>query len=115
MNSVNIVGNLTKSPDLKYTPAGTAVVNLSIAVNEYYKEEQTTSFFNVVVFGKSAENCNSFLSKGNKIGITGKLKQERWKKEGKTYSRVVIIAERIDFLTSKAKEEPEEAEEEFSI
>ena len=101
MNTVNIIGNITKDIELRYTPNGTAVVTLSIAVNERRGEEDYASFFDVIVFGKQAENCNQYLSKGKKVGVTGRLRQERWEKDGAKRSKVVIIAERVEFLTPK--------------
>jgi len=106
MNQVALIGNLTKDPELKYTPDGKAVVNLRIALNEGFGDKKRTSFLEVVAFGKTAENCNQYILKGNKIAIEGRLQQDRWEtNEGSKRSRIKIIANRIDFLTPKEKEE----------
>jgi len=105
MNNVNIIGNLTRDIEMKYTTAGKAVANISIAVNRSYtkNEEKVTevSYFDVQVWGATAEKCQQFLHKGSKVAVTGELKQERWEKDGQTRSRVKIIARNVEFLTPK--------------
>ncbi len=108
MNSVCLIGNLTKDPELRYTPQGTAVSVLSIAVNEGYGDKKETHFFQCQVWGKTAENCNQYLTKGSKVGITGSLRQQRWEKDGNKKSKIIINAQRIEFLTTKNKEEKED-------
>ncbi len=105
LNSVNIMGNLTRDPELKYTPSGKAVCSLSIANNRVYSKdgEKTTdvSFFDVDVWGATAENCSKYLSKGSGIIVEGRLKQDRWEKDGKTQSRVRISALNVHFMPKK--------------
>jgi single-strand DNA-binding protein len=105
LNSVNIMGNLTRDPELKYTPSGKAVCSLSIANNRVYSKdgEKTTdvSFFDVEVWGATAENCSKYLSKGSGIIVEGRLKQDRWEKDGKTQSRVRISAMNVHFMPKK--------------
>lgn len=107
MNSVCLIGNLTRDIELKYTPGGTAVANVSVAVNKTYTKDgekvQEVSYFDVTVWAKSAENCEKYLSKGSKVAVTGELKQERWDDDGTTKSRVKIVANRVEFLDSKKK------------
>lgn len=103
MNTVAIIGNLTKDPELRYTPSGMAVLNFSIAVNELRKGEKIAHFFNVTVWDKTAENCNQYLTKGSKVGIEGSLQQQRWENEGKQQSKVIINAHRVEFLTPKTQ------------
>lgn len=102
LNSVNIVGNLTRDPELKYTNSGRSVCNLSIANNRVYNKngERVTevSYFDVEVWGAQAENCSKYLSKGSGVIIEGRLKQERWEKEGKVQSRVRISANSVHFM-----------------
>ena len=105
LNSVNIMGNLTRDPELKYTTSGKTVCSLSIANNRVYtsKGEKTTevSYFDVEVWGAAAENCSKYLTKGSGIIVEGRLRQDRWEKDGKTQSRVRIIANSIHFMPKK--------------
>lgn len=106
LNSVNIMGNLTRDPELKYTPSGKTVCSLSIANNRVYTKngEKVTevSYFDVEVWGAVAENCNKYLTKGSGIIVEGRLRQDRWEKDGKTQSRVRIIANNIHFMPKKS-------------
>lgn len=105
LNSVNIMGNLTRDPELKYTPAGKSVCSLSIANNRVYnnKTERVTevSYFDVEVWGPQAENCVKYLTKGSGIIVEGRLKQDRWEKDGKTQSRVRIVANSVHFMPKR--------------
>lgn len=108
LNSVNIMGNLTKDPEMKYTSSGRAVCNLSIANNRVFSKngEKVTevSFFDVEVWGVIAENCSKYLSKGSGIIVEGRLRQDRWEKDGKTQSRVRIAANNVHFMPRKKEE-----------
>lgn len=106
VNSVFIMGNLTRDPELKYLPSGSAVCNFSIAVNDKYKGGdgkmvEKVHYFNVAAFGKTAENCGEYLSKGRKVLIQGKLEQQRWEKDGKNHSAVKINTMIVNFLDGK--------------
>ncbi|HBG60599.1 MAG: hypothetical protein A2Y03_00815 [Omnitrophica WOR_2 bacterium GWF2_38_59] len=105
LNSVNIMGNLTRDPEMKYTSSGRAVCNLSIANNRIFSKngEKVTevSFFDIEVWGVIAENCSKYLSKGSGIIVEGRLRQDRWEKDGKTQSRVRIAANNVHFLPRK--------------
>ena len=105
LNSVNIMGNLTRDPEMKYIPSGKAVCSLSIANNRVYTKngEKVTevSYFDVDVWGPAAENCSKYLTKGSGIIVEGRLRQDRWGKEGKTQSRVRITANAVHFLPKK--------------
>ena len=102
LNSVNIMGNLTRDPEMKFTPSGKAVCSLSIANNRVYTKnsEKVTevSYFDVDVWGQSAENCAKYLNKGSGVIVEGRLQQERWEKDGKPHSNVKIIANAVHFL-----------------
>ena len=111
LNSVNIMGNLTRDPELKYTPSGKAVCNISIANNRIYvrngEKVSEVSYFDVEAWGVVAENCAKYLSKGRGIVVEGRLRQDRWEKEGKTQSRVRIAANSIHFLPFKKEDASE--------
>lgn len=103
LNSLLIEGNLTNDPTITQTPSGATVCNFSIATNRYYKDRaeeviQETSFFDVTAWAKLAEACEKNARKGRAVRVVGRIKQERWTTdEGKTNSRVVIVAEHIEF------------------
>ena len=105
LNSVNIMGNLTRDPEMKYTPSGKAVCSISIANNRVYTKnnEKVTevSYFDVEVWGPVAENCSKYLAKGSGIIVEGRLRQDRWEKDGKTQSRVRITANSVHFLPKR--------------
>ena len=108
INSINIIGRLTRDcgsgeHDFGYTKGGTASATVSIAVNRSVKrndEWQTeVSYFDVKIWGKSAENLKQYLTKGKQIGVSGFLKQDRWKdNEGNSKSKVYIVAENVELL-----------------
>lgn len=116
LNTVSIMGNLTRDPELRNTTSGRAVCTLSIANNRVYSKngERVTevSYFDVDVWGPAGDNCAKYLKKGSGIIIEGRLKQERWEKDGKTQSRVRIVANAVHFMpkrsASGASDEPSE-------
>jgi len=111
LNSVNIMGNLTRDPELKFTPSGKAVCSISIANNRVYTKnnEKVTevSYFDVEVWGVIAENCAKYLKKGSGIIVEGRLRQDRWEKDGKTQSRVRISANNVHFMAKKRDDSTE--------
>ena len=117
LNSVNIMGNLTRDPELKYTNSGKSVCNLSIANNRVYSSggERVTevSYFDVEVWGAVAENCAKYLSKGSGIIVEGRLRQDRWERDGKTQSRVRIAANNVHFLPRRGESSVRQNEPDF--
>lgn len=113
MNKVLLMGNVTRSPEIRKTPGGTPVLDLGVAVNENYKGRdgqtvQSTYFADVVVWGRQAENCVQYLGKGSPVMVEGRLHREQWKtKEGETRSRMRILAQRVQFL-ERRREGPSE-------
>ena len=107
------MGNLTRDPEIKQTPSGKSVCSLSIANNRVYTKngEKVTevSYFDVEVWGVVAENCAKYLNKGQGIIVEGRLRQDRWEKDGKTQSRVRISANNIHFLPKKQNNASESA------
>lgn len=101
------MGNLTRDPELKYTASGKAVCSISIANNRVYTKNgekvSEVSYFDVEVWGPVAENCSKYLLKGSGIIVEGRLKQDRWEKDGKTQSRVRITANSVHFLPKKQR------------
>lgn len=102
LNNYSVIGRMTRDLDERafaYTPNGKARLNISIAVNDGYGDNQYTSYFDVVVWGKTAENIKPYLGKGKQICINGRLRQDRWDgNDGAKHSRVVIVAETVQLL-----------------
>ncbi|MFC1709464.1 single-stranded DNA-binding protein [Candidatus Omnitrophota bacterium] len=104
LNRVFLIGNLTRDPELRYTPSGMAVTNLRLAANHRFKDrsgelKQDTCFINIVVWDKQAETCNQYLQKGRPVLIEGRLQSRSWQdKEGKNRSVIEIRADRVVFL-----------------
>ena len=102
-NRVILIGNLTKDPELRYIPSGTAVANLRLAVNSSFKgqdgqRKEETCFITVVVWSKQAETCNQYLKKGRPVLVEGRLIYRSWEQEGKTRSTIEVRADRVQFL-----------------
>ncbi len=105
-NSVTLLGNLTRDPEVRYTPSGAPVATLGLAVNRRYKDSggsdhEETLFIDVVVWNKQAESCGQYLKKGRLILVAGRLQQRSWESpEGQKRSRHEVVAERVQFLSS---------------
>ncbi|MGP1416095.1 MAG: single-stranded DNA-binding protein [Treponema sp.] len=111
LNTLTIIGRLThdiSEKNISYTAGGTARLNLSIAVNRSQKSggewSDKVSFFDVTIWGKTAENIKNYLCKGKQIAVQGYLEQQRWEKGGQKYSKVCIIANQIQLLGDKNKD-----------
>lgn len=115
-NKVILMGNLTRDPEIRYTPNGTPVASFAIAVNRKYKQGDETkeevSYIDIVVFGKQAENCSKYLGKGDSVLIDGRLQQRRWETEdGQKKSKHEVVAQAVQFMPKRgAGAPPEEAQ-----
>jgi len=105
-NSVTIVGNLTRDPEVRYIPNGTSVADAGVAVNRRWKDaegnpREEVDFFDVTVFGKTADALGQYAKKGDPILFHGRLSQDRWedKETGNPRSKVKIIAQSMQFLS----------------
>lgn len=111
LNKVLLIGNLTKDPELRYTPNGTAVTNLRIAVNRKFKDrtgdlKEDTCFITVTAWDKQAEICNQYLQKGRAVFVEGILQSRSWETgDGQKRSTIDVRAERIQFLSGTVKNE----------
>jgi single-strand DNA-binding protein len=108
INRVVLVGNLTKDPELRHTPSGTAVCKLRLAVNTRQKDQATgewgdkPNYFDVTVWGNQGESCAQYLSKGRPVGVDGRLDWREWEaQDGAKRQAVEIIAESVQFLGSR--------------
>jgi single-strand DNA-binding protein len=117
-NCVNLIGNLTRDPELRYTPQGKAVAEFAIAINSSYvnkasgQKVEEVSFVDIVAWGKTGEVCAEYLKKGRPVYIQGRLKQDRWESpEGKKMSKLRVIAENVQFLGAKPGPGEQQAQE----
>jgi len=111
-NKVILLGNLTRDPELRYTPQGSAVCEFALALNYQYTNKQTgqkveeVSFIDIVAWGKTGEICAEYLKKGRQVMIEGRLKQDRWEaQDGKKMSKVRVTAENVQFVGSRPQGE----------
>src|SRR5262245_40632724 len=105
-NRVILVGNLTRDPELRYIPSGTAVTDVGLAVNDRRKNAQgewveDTTFVDVTLWGRTAEVASEYLNKGAPVLIEGRLKLDTWEKDGKKNSKLRVIGERMQMLGAR--------------
>jgi single-strand DNA-binding protein len=104
MNRVFLIGNLTKDPEVRYTPGGRPVGDLRMAVNRKYRtqdgqEHDETCYVGIVVWGRQAETCGEYLRKGSPVLVEGRLQYEEWERDGQKNNRLRVVAERVQFLS----------------
>ncbi len=108
-NKVILAGRLTRDPEVRYLPSGTAVCEMGVAISEYYKNKEgeraeSTCFVDVVAWARQAETCGEYLSKGSPVLVDGSLQFDKWtNKEGETRSKLRVRANRVQFLGAPAK------------
>ena len=107
-NTVIVTGNLTRDPELRYTPKGVAVANVGLASNRKYRQgddiKEDVCFVDVTVFGSTAEAVAKHLDKGRKVLVEGRLRFHSWENEvGQRRSKLDVIAERVNFLPRASK------------
>jgi single-strand DNA-binding protein len=104
MNSVSIVGRLTKDPDVRYTDGGTSIARFTVAVDRRFKKEgeESADFIGCIAFGKTAEFIEKYFGKGKKIGLTGRIQTGSYtNKDGQKVYTTDVIAEAVEFVESK--------------
>jgi single-strand DNA-binding protein len=111
VNIVILAGNVTRDPETRYTPKGTAICEIGLAVNRRWKNEageaqEEVSFFNCVGFGRTAEIIGEYVHKGDPLHVTGRLKQETWddKKTGEKRHAVKVILDSVGLIGSRGEE-----------
>jgi single-strand DNA-binding protein len=105
-NKVILMGNLTRDPEVRFTPSGTPVANFRMAVNHRYKQgsemRDDVCYIDVVVFGKQAESCGQYLNKGNGVIVDGRLQERRWETEdGQKRSKHEVVAQQVRFMPKR--------------
>lgn len=112
MNKTILIGRLVRDPELRYTQSGTAVANFNLAVNRRFAKEgeQQADFIQCVVWNKVAENVAKYLSKGSQVAIEGRIQTSSYDdKDGVKRYKTEVVAENVEFLNTKKKEETNEA------
>ena len=107
-NRVTLVGNLTRDPELRYIPSGTAVTEIGLAINEKHKNAkgdwvEETVFVDVTLWARLAEIAGEYLNKGSSVLIEGRLKLDTWESEGQKRSKLKVIGERMQMLGGKGE------------
>ena len=116
LNKVFLIGNLTRDPELRYIPSGTAVANFGLATNRIYKnrdgeQKEEVCFVEIVTWAKTAENCANYLAKGRPVFVEGRLQFDSWETEdGQKRSKLRVVADRVQFLGGRRAEDAPEAE-----
>ena len=105
LNKVLLMGNLTRDPEVKYIPKGTAVGDLAIAINDSYKAQdgsikETVTYVDIEVWGRTAENCKQYLTKGRPVFVEGQLRLDQWEQDGQKRSKLKVRALSVQFLGS---------------
>jgi len=108
LNKVFLIGNLTRDPEIRYTPSGSPITSFGLAVNRIYTDQsgekkEDTCFVRIVVFGKQAETCSKYLSKGRLVMVQGRLQYRSWEFEGKKRNSLDVVGEVIQFLSSRSE------------
>ena len=104
LNRVMLIGNLTRDPELRYIPSGSAVATFTLGVNRVYKtqsgeKKEQASFIRIVVWGRRAEVCGEYLSKGSPVFVEGRLQSRDWlTQDGQKRNTVEVIADNVQFL-----------------
>jgi single-strand DNA-binding protein len=102
LNKAMIYGNLTRDPELKALPSGMNVCSFSLATNRVYNDrdgnrQEAVDYHNIVVFGKQADNCAKYLTKGSAAYVEGRLQTRSWDKDGQKQYRTEVVADRVQF------------------
>ena len=112
LNSVMLIGRLTRDVEIRYMQSGAGVASFCIAVNDVWKDKsgekkESVAFVDISVFGNQAEPCVKYLHKGSSVFIAGGLKYDTWEHEGKKHTNLSVKANNVQFLDSKENKEPE--------
>lgn len=116
INRVILIGRWAKENELRYSASGVAYLKNSIAVNKPFSKEKEADFFEIAMFNKIAENTTNYTKKGTLVAVEGRLQQEKWTTEdGQNRSKVVVIADNIEFLEwgDKEKQSPAKKDNDF--
>ena len=111
MNNVQLIGRLTKDPEVRYTQSQMAVCTMTLAVDRPTKEKQT-DYPRVIVFGKQAESVGTYMRKGGQIGVSGSVRTGSYERNGEKVYTTDVVADRVEFLGGKTETKREEPRQE---
>ena len=106
MNRVELIGRLTRDPELRYSSNNNANCRFTLAVNRTFQSqigEQGTDFISIVVFNKQAENVKKYIAKGSLVAVTGRIQTGSYEKDGRTIYTTDVVADNVQFLETKAQ------------
>ena len=109
LNKVFLIGNLTRDPEMRSLPSGISIASFGLATNRTYtaqngEKKEEVCFVRVVVFGKQAEACGQYLSKGRPVFVEGRLQYRSWETDGQKRNALDVVAERVQFLGGRTSE-----------
>ena len=107
MNSVSLIGRTTDDIELRTTTNGKSVVSFTIAISRKFKKDET-DFIECEAWGKTAELLSTYVHKGQQVGLFGNLQQEKWEKDGKKYSKLIVSVQDITFIVNEKKTSQDE-------
>lgn len=114
MNRLMIIGNLTRDPETRTTPAGQNVCNFTVAVNRRQKNangQQEADFFRVAAWNQLGQNCQQYLAKGRKVAVVGPVSVHTYQgSDGQTRAQLSVMAQDVEFLSSRAEAQQQPAE-----
>lgn len=110
LNTLVLIGNVTRDPEVKFLQSGTAVCDVGLAINDRYKNKSgewvdEVTFVDVTIFGKSAEVAGEYLHKGAPVAFQGKLKTDSWEKDGKKFSKLKVVADKLQLLGGRPRDD----------
>ena len=120
LNKIQLIGRLGKDPETRFTPKGTKICHFSLAVDRRWKTsagepKETTDWFNIEVWGKLGDFCQSYLGKGRLVYLEGRLQTDRYEHEGETRYFTKVVARQMQILDHKPEDEPVVEEEEEPV
>jgi len=108
LNRVEIIGNVGKEAEMRFTPSSEPVTSFSVAVNSKFGENESTEWFNIVTWNKLAETCNKYISKGQQVFVEGRLQTRTWESDDRVkHYKTEVIANRVLFLGQRKQSEEE--------
>ena len=112
MNSLHIIGRLTKNPELRTTSTGLSVCSFTVAVNRKKTKDgqQETDYFNVTAWRERGETCAKYLSKGKKVSVVGPVSVRTWESNGKHGASLEVTADEVEFLSPRSEAQPSQQE-----
>jgi single-strand DNA-binding protein len=113
INVVVLAGNVVADPESRSTNSGKSIATFRLAINNTSNDKDTV-FIDVDTWEKQADFVSQYVKKGSSVSVTGRLKQDSWEKDGKKFSKILVVAERVNFVGGKKKEGTEDASQEVS-